>query len=59
MASKKFEKGSYIDCISFQVYVDYAYAENFLANNQLYFYFSNPPKSPFYKGGTPPFVKGR
>ena len=41
---KKFEKGSYIDCISFQVYVDYAYAENFLANNQLYFYFSNPPK---------------
>lgn len=36
--------GKFVDCISFQVYVDYAYAETFMATNRMFFYFSNPPK---------------
>ena len=41
---QKIENGVLVHCISFQVYVDYAYVENFIANDRLYFYFSNPPK---------------
>lgn len=33
-----------IHCISFQVYVDYEYLQHFIENDEVYFYFSNPPK---------------